>query len=292
MLTVGAFGDLAGVSAKALRAYDERGLFRPAWVDPLTGYRFYSPAQLPEIRRILALRSVGLGLDEIGRLVSGRADLALALARRRLELEAERTEIDRRLAALAIRIETDPDRRPMAIRGTSGRPAVGDRIAGIDVVVRPIAAEPVASLRLDRVPGADPETAFDLLEARIRDLGRRAARPPGAFADRIFVPVSGRIPTDDPIAFEILPALSAAATVLHRGGYGAMAGTRRALDHWIASTGHVRSGPARILYLQFGADAGLRLPRGYVVDDPAAYVTELQVPIEPARRRGRARRTT
>jgi hypothetical protein len=35
----------------------------------------------------------------------------------------------------------------------------------------------------------------------------------------------------------------------------------------------------RILYLQFGADPGLRLPRGWVVERSADFLTELQLPV-------------
>jgi hypothetical protein len=35
----------------------------------------------------------------------------------------------------------------------------------------------------------------------------------------------------------------------------------------------------RILYLQFGAEPELRVPRGYVVERDADFVTELQLPV-------------
>src|SRR6185295_18245542 len=161
MLRIGTFARLGGVSAKTLRDYDALRLFRPGWVDPATGYRAYSPAQLPDLRRILALREMGVGLDEIGRLVSGGSDLRAVLERRRSELQRERDEVDRRLAALDIRVE-------MAAAG-SGAP---------DVVVRHVAAEPVAIL--GAVAGTDLQPAFYELEAYVRDEGRRASRPPGA----------------------------------------------------------------------------------------------------------------
>ena len=122
MFTIGPFARLAGVSAKVLRSYDALGLFRPVWVDPATDYRYYSPAQLPELRRIVSLRDMGIGLAEIGRLISGGGDLRSALDRRRVELERERREIDRRLATLDIRVE-------MSAAG-SEQP---------DIVVRPLA---------------------------------------------------------------------------------------------------------------------------------------------------------
>ena len=61
MFTIGPFSRLAGVSPKMLRTYDALGLFRPVWLERDSGYRYYSPAQLPEIRRILALRDLGIG---------------------------------------------------------------------------------------------------------------------------------------------------------------------------------------------------------------------------------------
>src|SRR5215212_4235626 len=157
MFTVGGFARLAGVSAKVLRSWDADGLLRPAWVDPSSRYRYYSPAQLPKLRRILALRDVGLSRAEIADLVCGEADLAVSLERRRRQLNDERREIDRRLAMLDIR--------------------VGDP-SGTDVVVRRLDSEAVATFDLTYAPGEDIGAAFHELETHVRDLGIRAPRPP------------------------------------------------------------------------------------------------------------------
>ena len=176
------FARLGGISAKQLRAYDALGLFRPVWVDPSSGYRYYSPAQLPELRRILALRQLGMPLDEIGVLARG-GDMAQALDRRREVLERERRIVEDRLIALDITVS---------------------EAGGADVVLRPIAVEPVAVMAVDDAV----EDAFYELESHVRDVGRRAHRPPGAIpAQReIFVPVSGPVPeTDD--RYRRLPAV-------------------------------------------------------------------------------------
>ena len=251
MFQIGQFARLAGISAKQLRAYDALGLFRPVWVDPSSAYRYYSPAQLPELRRILALRQLGMPLEEIGALVHG-GDLRAALDRRRAELERERRRAEDRLAALDI--------------------TVGDA----DVVVRPVAIEPVAAMRL----GDDAETAFDELESHVRDLGRRAHRPPGAIPSEreIFVPVTGPVAETDRIVYRRLPAVRV-ASVIHRGPYGGVAGARRALVRWVEASGLAPAGPMRTLYLQFGADASLRLPPGWVVQRDVDFVTELQQPV-------------
>ena len=62
MFTIGSFAELTGVSAKRLRHYDTLELFRPAWTDPDSHYRYYLAAQIPELQRIVALRDLGIPL--------------------------------------------------------------------------------------------------------------------------------------------------------------------------------------------------------------------------------------
>jgi DNA-binding transcriptional MerR regulator len=271
MFTIGPFARLAGVSPKVLRSYDALGLFRPAWLDRSTGYRYYSPAQLPELRRVAALRDVGIGLAEIGRLVTDGADLPAALERRRAELEAERAEIDRRLAALDIRVRGRLD-------GAGADP-------GTDVVVRPIPPEAVA---IRTVHGdEDDAAAFHELEIHVRDQGRRARRPPGALLPggedwEIWVPVTGPVVPTDRITFRRLDGCRA-ATLLVRGPYERVAAARAVLDRWVAVAGLEAAGSLRVIYLQFGAEHELRVPAGYVVERATDFVTELQLPVAPRR---------
>jgi DNA-binding transcriptional MerR regulator len=265
MFTVGAFARISGVSAKALRAYDAMGLFRPVRVDRLTGYRYYSAAQLPQIRRIVALRNVGMGLDAIQRSIAGLADLATVLAERRAELEREQREVERRLAALEIRVASGVD---------SG--------GGPDVVIRPVAEEPVATLSLDALRDMDVGAAFHELEARVRDAGLRANRPPGLIVGDegviVFVPVTRPRQSMPGMGYRLLPARRM-ATILQPGGYAALPVARRSLERWAHSAGYTVDGPLRIVYLQFDAERELRLPPGYLVERAADFLTELQLPV-------------
>src|SRR5262245_4188558 len=65
MFRIGEFARFTRVSVKMLRHYDEVGLFQPAQVDPDTGYRYYTVDQLPRLNRIILLRDLGFGLDQI-----------------------------------------------------------------------------------------------------------------------------------------------------------------------------------------------------------------------------------
>jgi DNA-binding transcriptional MerR regulator len=68
LMPIGRFSRLTGLSVKALRHYDELGLLRPATVDPQTGYRSYSSAQVGQAEAIRTLR-LELPLDDIATLL-------------------------------------------------------------------------------------------------------------------------------------------------------------------------------------------------------------------------------
>lgn len=82
------FADLAGVSAKTLRFYDEIGVLRPASVDSRTGYRHYLPQQLEDLASILALKNLGMPLAQVRELNGKRQS---ASERKALLKELKRT---------------------------------------------------------------------------------------------------------------------------------------------------------------------------------------------------------
>ena len=65
MLKIGEFSRLSQISIHALRHYDKLGLLQPSDVDPFTGYRHYTLQQLPRAHRIMALKEMGLSLEQI-----------------------------------------------------------------------------------------------------------------------------------------------------------------------------------------------------------------------------------
>ena len=91
------FSAATGLSVKALRLYDERGLLVPARVDRTTGYRRYAEDQIATAGRIALLRRADIGLADIERFLAAPAaavidrwlaDLAAETAVRRRALEA------------------------------------------------------------------------------------------------------------------------------------------------------------------------------------------------------------
>lgn len=69
MLKISEFAELAHTTRRTLIIYDKDGLFKPALVNN-EGYRFYEYNQVYELSFILALRKLGLSIDEIKQISS------------------------------------------------------------------------------------------------------------------------------------------------------------------------------------------------------------------------------
>lgn len=75
-----------GVSAKALRLYEQRGLIAP--VRTAAGWRAYGPDEMARIAEIVALRELGLSLSQVARVLGGDSEsLEPALAAHQAALE-------------------------------------------------------------------------------------------------------------------------------------------------------------------------------------------------------------
>ena len=81
-----------GVSAKALRLYEERGLVTP--IRTGAGWRVYGPDEMTRAAEIVALRELGLGLGQVARVLGGDANgLEPALAAHQAVLEARARQL-------------------------------------------------------------------------------------------------------------------------------------------------------------------------------------------------------
>jgi len=81
-----------GVSPKALRLYEQRGLVSPGRT--AAGYRAYGPAEMARAGEIVALRTLGLSLADVARVLRGEvADLGKALLSHQASLEGRIREL-------------------------------------------------------------------------------------------------------------------------------------------------------------------------------------------------------
>jgi len=93
------FAELTGVTIRALRHYDRLRLLSPRRT--ANRYRVYVEADRTRLDQILALKSIGVPLSEVGRLLAADAgELADAFARQRQLCEARTRRLQQTLALL------------------------------------------------------------------------------------------------------------------------------------------------------------------------------------------------
>jgi DNA-binding transcriptional MerR regulator len=269
---IGLVARLAQVSVRTLRHYDDLGLLKPSYVDPLTGYRHYTPEQVLRLHRILVLRDLGVPLAQIGRLIDDdvtveqlRGILRLRQAEARARLAAQ-TEQLRRVEIRLAQLEETP-------------------VADYEVIVKRLEPLRIVALaenleshdqigpalgrmypRLHSALARDGVRFEGLSLALYEDTGDEA-RPLRVTA-ALQIPAGVTLDRDGVTAIE-LAAVERAATTVVRGDPSRFATGFRALHEWVDQTGGQATVFERELYLDCDG------PRD-------SWVTELQVLMEPA----------
>ncbi|MGI5193540.1 MerR family transcriptional regulator [Streptomyces sp. CA-288835] len=92
MRSIGEMARDSGLGVSALRFYDRAGVLVPAWVDPVSGYRWYGPEQLEEARLLARLRRAGMPLADIRLVLAGWSSADTDLVRTLLQGHLRRLE--------------------------------------------------------------------------------------------------------------------------------------------------------------------------------------------------------
>jgi DNA-binding transcriptional MerR regulator len=271
MLRIGDFARVGQVSVKTLHHYSDIGLLQPASVDPWTGYRYYTLDQLPRLHRILALKDLGFALDEIASLLDQpQASDAIRplLNRKQLELRRRVQEEQERLARVEARLR---------LIGQEGC------MEQYDVVVKPLAAQAVVSLRDAAVPVAQiaeqaqrlrGEMDALLILAKLRPTGPwvLVLHDEGRIERVIDLELAAPVPAGSVLTaggagravIAELPAVEQAAATVHQGAVQSIDQAYDALWQWVIVNGYRKVGSYRAVTLR---------------EDIDNTVTEIQVPV-------------
>jgi DNA-binding transcriptional MerR regulator len=249
VLKIGEFSRLAQVTVKALRYYDELGLLRPVFVDRYTSYRYYELEQLARLHRILALKDLGLSLDEVKRLLADEvpvAELRGMLRLRQADLQQHLRDEQERLARVEARLaqlergdrhqaydvvlKSAPALRVVSRRATLPRyEAVGEAIG-----------ELLAHLARQAVtPAGPPQAVYYDSEYRARDVDVEVAVPLG----------QARLESTERLSVGWLPAMPELACAVHAGAMADIADAYAALSAWAPANAYRVAGPIREVYL-------------------------------------------
>ena len=273
MFKIGDFAQLGRVTVRTLHHYEELGLLCPAHIDPASGYRYYGLEQLPRLNRILALKDLGLSLDEIGLLLNqalSARELRAILRVKQAELAAQVAETQERLARVEVRLKLIEEEGKMPDYEVILKDVAPLRVA-IKYGTIPTFDQTTPTLNrlfdevweyVDRHAAADQsgpglDLWYDMGEGDSqRDIHVSAA-----------IPFTGSLPEGEGVKVETLPAATMACAV-HHGSFAGFQRAYQALMSWIEANGYQIVGPNREIYLQYERNG-----------DPADYVTEIQFPV-------------
>ncbi len=85
LMLIGELADFFGVSRKAIRLYEKKGIIKPVEIDADNGYHYYSAEQVQRLNAILEFKAMGFSLNEIKTVFDGemtKEQLLRALARK------------------------------------------------------------------------------------------------------------------------------------------------------------------------------------------------------------------
>jgi DNA-binding transcriptional MerR regulator len=268
MLGIGEFARLGQVSPRTLRHYGELGILVPAHVDDASGYRFYAIDQLAQLQRVVALRNLGLRLDEIRSLVADgvpEEHLRGLLRSRRAEIADAISQEQVRLRQIEARLD--------ASEGGAG-------MEQLDVVLKRSGPHRVAATTAT-APGHGyenigpvfrahlPILADELLAQRLR-LGVCVVWYEEAARDELLVHLGWDVEDQpvtetDAVRVEDLHVVEVASTI-HHGSMEGVTTRFESMIRWIEATGHHVVGPSRELYWRLDPDE-------------SRQITELQIPV-------------
>ena len=289
MLKIGDFSRLARVTIKTLRYYDDLGLLKPAKIDSYTGYRYYSADQLPRLHRIIALKEMGLSLEEIARLLRDDVSISHILdllhakqeaEKQRLEDELERlkrvedwiSEVERenKLPAYEIILKKIPPVQVVSVMTTL--PNTFD--------VKPVwsKASSVMKKVIDHILTSNSQIVGPMVVVFPNEISRE-----DNIECELALPVSHDVPSTGEIRCKELPGYDQMVTTIHKGGVNSGAPANIALAKWFETNDYQIIGPHRnvvlIDYKVIGPERDIYFSDTQSSSPPGEFVVEIQLPV-------------
>jgi len=271
-IPIGRFSTITRLSQKALRYYDTKGLLIPEAKNTITGYRYYTGAQIKQGIMIKYLSTLGFGLEEIHQYLvaektGNNGKMKNLLDSRLVEAKAELVKLQRVVSLL------DGNNREL-MKETMSEPTIKE--------------EPQVRVISKRAKGISNETFGRLMgelfgvintPENLANFVKIAGPPMSIYYDHeysedegefeVAFPITGKVTVDSP-EFEVknLPKRTVASLV-HKGSYETIGLAYKALYEWIQAKGYEMIGPMMDIYL---SDPNTVKPED--------ILTEIQAPIK------------
>lgn len=253
MFKIGEFSTIARVSAVQLRHYDDIDLFKPNHIDTQSGYRYYTIEQLPQLNRILALKDLGLTLEQVANLIHdniSQAEIQGMLHLKQAQIEQSIDEEFKRIRRIQARL------KQIRQQGT---------LSEHDVVLKDLPQQYYLSVQeqafsLQKMGVLYYVVGDAIRKSPIRGFGYCMA----VFHDRVFRSEDVNwelgfltktadiqpIPLSDgrELTLKTLPPVPSIASVVHQGAWSEMHLGYGAIGAWIEVNNYQIAGQAREVY--------------------------------------------
>jgi len=276
MFLIGEFSKIARISTRQLRHYDEIGLFKPMHINPDNGFRYYSAHQLKQLNRILALKELGLALEQIKRM----NDDNLSAEELHGMLKLKKAQVEQNLRQELDRVKSIEER----IWQIESEGVLSDD----DVVLKSIPEQKFLSTRQTFTT---IQEGFELIYEIHRLLPEKVGNKPlglfgvwfhtESFATEYLDVEMGflleheiaeRLPLSEgrELTIKTLPAIPTMATVARVGIYNDSVGHYGALGTWIEDHDYMIDGPGWEVFLE-----------PFTAGQEDSAVIEIRIPVKP-----------
>jgi len=270
MLKIGDFSKLSRVSIRMLRHYNDLGLLAPESIDELTGYRYYSEAQLPVANRITALKDMGFSLTVIKEILSQYSD-------------PDKLKIYLQLKQAEIREQADSlNQRILLLETTLNRLGKDGFVMNYNVTVKVLPERTVASVR-KVIPHYNQEgILWNILMSETAELNMQDGDPCYTLAVyhdgehkesdvdvEVQKSVKGNYKNTENVVFKTVePILMASAT--YKGSYEKINEVNEAVANWVSDNGYEFNGLSFCIYHVSPHES----------QNPEEWVTEVCYPVK------------
>lgn len=270
MLKIGEFSKLSRISIRMLRHYDDIGILIPEMTDNLTGYRYYSEAQLPIVNRIKALKDMGFSLTVIGEILDTYTDnraLKQYLVLKQSEVREQAEKMNRQLLLL----ET-----------TISRLGEGEAVMKYNVTLKELPQRTVASVR-KIIPAYNEEgMLWNILMSETASLNIQEDTPCytlAIFHDgehkehevdvEVQRSIKGKYENTENVVFKTIEPIQMASAT-YKGSYEQISEVNEAVANWVSDNNYEFAGLSFLIYHV----------SPYETQNPEEWVTEVCYPVK------------
>lgn len=271
MYSIGEYARIAQVSKRLLRYYDEIGLFQPVKIDRDSGHRYYSASQLSELNRILALKDLGLSLNQIQRFVRddiSPTEIQGMLSLKKAELEQQVLGELQCIRTIETRLKQIKERDSL-VKDVIVKEVPQQRLIGIrKVLPTNDSGEALFGSIIHALPG-DNNSTYGAMTIVVHGDGITSDRIDVEVGRLIHKANHGPLITYDGLTLDkrLLPSATMATLIPPTDCCAKLLG-HNAIGEWIEANHYAFAGPVRLVFLKLPKHPG-----------DLNFVTEIQFPI-------------